>query len=65
MTIDKLIDKMGENEEIEVEKSVQIEPPKEYILIIAEPNSEEWEDLKYLDTLIKLVYHYNIHKKGE
>lgn len=40
------IDKMQDGEEIEIEQSVQIEPPKEYILIIAEPNSVEWEELK-------------------
>jgi len=42
------IDKMEDGEEIEIEQSVQIEPPKEYILIMAEPNSEEWEELKSL-----------------
>ena len=39
------IDSLEENEEIELPQSAQIEPPKEYILIMAEPNSEEWEDL--------------------
>jgi len=43
--IDKL-DKIKDGEEIEFEKSVQLEPPKEYILIMCEPNSIEWEDLK-------------------
>lgn len=35
-------------EEIEIEQSVQIEPPREYILIMADPNSVEWEELKQL-----------------
>lgn len=43
--IDK-VDKLEDGEEIEFEQSVQLEPPKEYILIMAEPNSEEWEELK-------------------
>ena len=36
----------SDEESIIFEKSVQLEPPKEYILIMAEPNSEEWDDLK-------------------
>jgi len=40
------VDALGDGEEIEFEQSVQIEPPKEYVLILCEPNSEEWEDLK-------------------
>ena len=44
--IDDRIDGMMDGEEIEFEQSVQIEPPKEYILIMAEPNSVDWEDLK-------------------
>jgi hypothetical protein len=35
-----------DGETIEFDKSVQIEPPQEYIIILAEPNSEEWEELK-------------------
>ena len=42
------IDNLKDGEEIEIEQSVQIEPPKEYILIMADPNSEEWEELKSL-----------------
>jgi hypothetical protein len=37
---------MEDGEEIEFEQSVQIEPPQEYILIMADPNSVEWEELK-------------------
>lgn len=44
--IDDRIDGIKDGEEIEFEQSVQIEPPKEYILIMAEPNSVDWEDLK-------------------
>ena len=44
--IDKIIDNAEEDEEIEIPQSLQIEPPKEYIIIMAEPNSVEWEELK-------------------
>ena len=40
------IDKLKDGEEIIVENSVQLEPPKEYILLMVEPNSPEWEDIK-------------------
>jgi len=40
------IDKLKEDETLEFEQSVQLVPPKEYIIIMAEPNSEEWEDVK-------------------
>ena len=40
------IDNLEDDEEIELPQSVQLEPPKEYILIMAEPNSVEWEELK-------------------
>jgi hypothetical protein len=43
---DDKIDEAEEGEEIELPQSLQIEPPKEYIMIICEPNSEEWEQLK-------------------
>ncbi len=46
--IEHKIDNVDDGEEIEVEKSVQIEPPLEYILIMAEPNSSEWEELKQM-----------------
>ena len=42
------IDGMEDGEEIEIPQSVQIEPPREYVLIMADPNSEEWEELKLL-----------------
>lgn len=43
---DDRLDNLEEGEELEFEQSVQMEPPKEYILIMAEPNSVEWEELK-------------------
>jgi len=43
--IDKL-DSLEDGEEIVFEQSVQLEPPKEYILIMAEPNSKDWEEIK-------------------
>jgi hypothetical protein len=46
LPIDKKIDKLEDDEELEFEQSVQLTPPKEYILIMAEPNSEEWEEIK-------------------
>jgi ParB-like chromosome segregation protein Spo0J len=46
LPIDTKIDNLEDDETLEFEKSVQIEPPKEYILIMAEPNSVDWEDLK-------------------
>ena len=44
--IDDQIDELEEGEEIELEQSVQLEPPKEYILIMADPNSVDWEEIK-------------------
>jgi ParB-like chromosome segregation protein Spo0J len=44
--LDERIDELEEDEEIELEQSVQLEPPKEYILIMAEPNSVDWEEVK-------------------
>lgn len=43
---DERINNLNDGEEIEFGKSVQLEPPKEYILIMAEPNSVEWEEMK-------------------
>ena len=40
------IDKMEDGDTVECEKSVQLEPPMEYILIMAAPNSVDWEELK-------------------
>ena len=44
----EMLNNIQEGEEIEIEQSVQIEPPREYILIMADPNSIEWEELKQI-----------------
>jgi len=46
LPMDVKIDELEDDEEIELEQSVQLEPPKEYILIMADPNSLEWEEMK-------------------
>ena len=46
LKVNEKIDNLEDEEEIELEQSVQLEPPKEYILIMAEPNSVDWEELK-------------------
>ena len=46
LPIEEQIDKLEDGELLEFEQSVQISPPKEYILIMAEPNSVDWEDIK-------------------
>ena len=46
--IDDIIDNAEDGEEIELPQSVQLEPPMEYILIMAEPNSVDWEEMKEL-----------------
>jgi len=40
------IDKLEDGEVLHVEKSLQILPKKEYIVIIADDGSDEWEELK-------------------
>ena len=60
--IEEQIDTLENGEEIEVPQSVQIEPPKEYILIMADPNSIEWEDLK--ETLKLKMVRRGGYKKG-
>jgi len=44
--IDAQIDVAEEEEEIVFAQSVQLEPPQEYIVLIADANSEEWEEIK-------------------
>lgn len=44
--LEEQVDRLKDGESLEFEKSVQLEPPKEYILIMCEPNSPEWEELK-------------------
>lgn len=45
-SLNEQIDELEDGEEIEIPQSVQVEPPKEYVLIVAEPNSVDWEELK-------------------
>ena len=59
---DDEIDALEDGEEIELPQSVQVEPPKEYILIMAEPNSVDWEDLK--QTLKLKMVRRGGYKKG-
>ena len=62
LPLDERIDKLEEDEEIELEQSVQLEPPKEYILIMAEPNSVDWEEVK--EALKLKIVRKGGYKKG-
>lgn len=42
----KAIDEAEEGEEIKIPKSLQVIPKKEYILIMADEDSEEWQELQ-------------------
>ena len=44
--IDAQIDEAEEEEEIVFAQSVQLEPPQEYIIVIADANSDDWEEIK-------------------
>lgn len=46
LNIEDKLNNLDDGEEISFEQSVQLEPPKEYILIMAEPNSVDWEEIK-------------------
>lgn len=46
ITIDDRLNAVDDGEEIEFANSLQVEPPKEYIMIICDPNSKEWEEIK-------------------
>lgn len=46
LTIDAEIDEAEEGDEIEFPQSVQLTPTQEYIVICAEPNSLEWDELR-------------------
>lgn len=61
-SVDEQIDQIEDGEEIELPQSVQLEPPMEYILIMAEPNSVDWEDLK--ETLKLKMVRRGGYKKG-
>ena len=60
--MDTRIDELEDDEEIELEQSVQLEPPKEYILIMAEPNSVDWEEIK--ESLKLKIVRNGGYKKG-
>tara|TARA_R100001369_G_scaffold25062_2_gene45913 strand:+ start:1595 stop:2224 length:630 start_codon:yes stop_codon:yes gene_type:complete len=62
LNIDNAIDDLEEDDDIELPQSVQLEPPKEYILIMAEPNSVDWEELK--ETLKLKMVRNGGYKKG-
>lgn len=62
LIMDDRIDNAEDGEEIEFDQSVQLEPPKEYILIMAEPNSVDWEELK--ETLKLKMVRRGGYKKG-
>jgi hypothetical protein len=62
LPIDTKIDNLEEDETLEFEQSVQLIPPKEYILIMAEPNSVDWEEIK--ETLKLKMVRRGGYKKG-
>jgi len=62
LPIDNEVDNMEDGEEMELPQSVQLEPPMEYILVMAEPNSVEWEELK--ETLQLKMVRRGGYKKG-
>ena len=62
LNIYNAIDDLEEDDDIELPQSVQLEPPKEYILIMAEPNSVDWEELK--ETLKLKMVRRGGYKKG-
>jgi len=48
LPIDEQIDKLEEGETLDIPKSLQIIPKKEYIIIMADEESNEWEELKQI-----------------
>jgi hypothetical protein len=48
LPINEKIDKLQEGEKIEIPKSLQVIPKKEYLIIMADEDSEEWEELKQI-----------------
>jgi ParB-like chromosome segregation protein Spo0J len=44
----KAIDKSEEGDEIKIPKSLQVIPKKEYILIMADEDSEDWQELQQI-----------------
>ena len=62
LDIENEIDNIEDDDKIELPQSVQLEPPKEFIVIMAEPNSVDWEDLK--ETLKLKMVRRGGYKKG-
>ena len=48
LPIEDKIDKLEDGETLDIPKSLQVIPKKEYILIMADEESEEWEELKQI-----------------
>jgi len=46
LDVPEKIDKLEDGEELEIEQSLQVLPQKEYVIIYADNDSEEWEELK-------------------
>ena len=48
LPLDEQIDKLKEGEDIKIPKSLQVIPKKEYILIMADEDSIEWQELQQI-----------------
>lgn len=48
------VEDLEDGDEIEFAQSAQLIPPKEYIVIMCEPNSEDWEEMKEVLKLEKV-----------
>lgn len=48
LPIDEQIENLKEDEVLNIPKSLQVIPKKEYIIIMADEESEEWEELKQI-----------------
>ena len=48
LPLDEQIEKLEEGESLEIPKSLQVIPKKEYIIIMADEESDEWEELKQI-----------------
>ena len=48
LPIHEYVDKLEEGESLEIPKSLQVIPKKEYVLIMADEDSEDWEELKQI-----------------
>lgn len=46
ISIHDRLKEVDDGEEVEFSNSLQVEPPKEYILIMCDPNSNDWEEIK-------------------